>query len=127
MKESFYKETRGLGEIKETISRENLLAGLADAISASADSAETQEPAQASSSSVNPPSEQPSTREKSEKIAKEKEGHEGMERLADFIKTNHGSQDWGNGVYNLQDYLAAFIGAREKEVYQDLIERMKGK
>jgi hypothetical protein len=61
------------------------------------------------------------------KIAKEKEGHEGMERLADFIKTNHGSQDWENGVYNLQDYLAAFIGAREKEVYQDLIERMKGK
>jgi kynureninase len=50
-----------------------------------------------------------------------------MERLADFIKTNHGSQDWENGVYNLQDYLAAFIGAREKEVYQDLIERMKGK
>jgi len=89
VKESFYKETRGLGEIKEAISRENLLAGLADAISASADSAETQEPAQASSSSVNPPSEQPSTREKSEKIAKEKEGHEGMERLADFIKANH--------------------------------------
>jgi hypothetical protein len=48
-----------------------------------------------------------------------------MERLPDFIKTNHGSQDWENGVYNLQDYLAAFIGAREKEVYQDLKDERK--
>jgi hypothetical protein len=77
VKESFYKETWGLGEIKETISRENLLAGLADAISASADSAETQEPAQGSSSSVNPPSEQPSTREKSEKSRKRRKDMRG--------------------------------------------------
>ena len=52
---------------------------------------------------------------------------EGMERLANFIKNYHGSQDWENIVYNLQDYLAAFIGTRGKEVYQDLMERMKGK
>lgn len=51
----------------------------------------------------------------------------GMERLADFIKKNHGSQDWENTVYNLQDYLAAFMGTRGKEVYQDLMERMKEK
>ena len=49
----------------------------------------------------------------------------GMERLAQFIK-NYGSQDWENTVYNLQDYLAAFIGAKGKEVYQDLMGRMKG-
>jgi len=50
---------------------------------------------------------------------------EGMERLAQFIKNYHGSQDWENTVYNLQDYLAAFIGTRGKEVYRDLMERMK--
>ena len=49
---------------------------------------------------------------------------EGMERLASFIKDTHGSQDWENAVYNLQDYLAAFIGANGTEVYQDLMERM---
>ena len=50
---------------------------------------------------------------------------EGMERLANFIKNYHGSQDWQNTIYNLQDYLAAFIGTRGKGVYQDLMERMK--
>jgi hypothetical protein len=52
---------------------------------------------------------------------------EGMERVANFIKNYHGSQDWGNTVYTLQDYLAAFIGTRGKEVYQDLMERLKEK
>jgi len=51
---------------------------------------------------------------------------EGMERLAHFIKNYHGAQDWENTVHNLQDYLAAFIGARGKEVHQDLMGRMKG-
>ena len=51
----------------------------------------------------------------------------GMERLANFIKNNHGSQDWENVVYNLQDYLAAFIGASAPEVYQDLMKRMAEK
>jgi len=50
---------------------------------------------------------------------------EGMERLAQFIKNYHGLQDWENAVYNLQDYLAAFIGMRGKEVYRDLMERIK--
>ncbi len=50
----------------------------------------------------------------------------GMERLANFIMNYHGSQDWENTVYNLQDYLAAFIGAGGKEVYRDLMGRMKG-
>jgi hypothetical protein len=48
----------------------------------------------------------------------------GMERLASFIKDNHGSQDWENVVHDLQDYLAAFIGASGTEVHQDLMERM---
>ena len=48
----------------------------------------------------------------------------GMERLASFIKNNHGSQDWENVVYNLQDYLAAFIGAGATEVRQDLMKRV---
>jgi hypothetical protein len=52
---------------------------------------------------------------------------EGMQRLANFIKTYHGEQDWENTIYNLQDYLAAFIGTRGKEVYQDLMKRMKAK
>ena len=52
---------------------------------------------------------------------------EGMERLANFIKNYHGEQDWENTIYNFQDYLAAFIGTRGKKVYQDLMERMKGK
>jgi hypothetical protein len=50
---------------------------------------------------------------------------EGMERLAQFIKNYHGSQDWENTVHNLQDYLAAFIETTGKEVYEDLMERMK--
>jgi len=50
---------------------------------------------------------------------------EGMERLASFIKNNHGSQDWENVVHNLQDYLAVFIGASPTQVYQNLLERMK--
>ena len=52
---------------------------------------------------------------------------EGMARLANFIKNYHGQQDWENTIYNLQDYLAAFIGTRGKEVYQDLMERLKEK
>jgi hypothetical protein len=51
----------------------------------------------------------------------------GMERLAKFIKNYHGAQDWEKTVYNLQDYLAAFIGTRGKGVYQDLMGRMKGR
>ena len=51
----------------------------------------------------------------------------GMERLARFIKDNHGSQDWENVVYNVQDYLAAFIGAGATEVRQDLMTRMTEK
>ena len=51
---------------------------------------------------------------------------EGMERLASFIKDSHGSQDWKNTVYNLQDYLAAFIGSKGTEVYQDLMGRLEG-
>jgi hypothetical protein len=50
---------------------------------------------------------------------------EGMERLAQFIQNYHGVQDWQNTVYNLRDYLAVFIGAKGKEVYEDLMERMK--
>ena len=49
---------------------------------------------------------------------------EGMVRLANFIKEYHGRQDWESVVYNFQDYLAAFIGARGKEVYQDLLEKL---
>jgi hypothetical protein len=52
---------------------------------------------------------------------------EGMERLASFVKNYHGEQDWENTIYNIQDYLAAFIGTRGKEVYQDLMERLKEK
>jgi hypothetical protein len=48
----------------------------------------------------------------------------GMERLASFIKNNHGSQDWENIVYNLHEYLAAFIGAGPTDVRQDLMDRM---
>ena len=50
---------------------------------------------------------------------------EGMERLASFIQDTHGAQDWENTVYNLQDYLAAFIGAKGTEVYQDLMGRLE--
>ena len=50
---------------------------------------------------------------------------EGMDRLANFIENTHGAQDWENTVYNLQDYLAAFIGAKGKEMYQDLMERLE--
>ncbi|MFC1825522.1 hypothetical protein ACFL9T_22655 [Thermodesulfobacteriota bacterium] len=50
---------------------------------------------------------------------------EGMERLASFIQDTHGSQDWENAVYNLQDYLAAFIGGTGKEVYRDLMGRLE--
>jgi len=50
---------------------------------------------------------------------------EGMERLASFIQDTHGAQDWENTVYNLQDYLAAFVGAKGKEVYQDLMRRLE--
>jgi hypothetical protein len=52
---------------------------------------------------------------------------EGMQRLANFIKNYHGEQDWGNTVYNIQDYLAAFIGTRGKEIYRDLMEKLKEK
>ena len=52
---------------------------------------------------------------------------EGMERLAQFIKNYHGTQDWENAANNLQDYLAASIGMRGKEVYRSLMERMKEK
>jgi len=83
VKESFYEETKTLGEIKNTITRENLLADLADAISASTDAAETSEPAQVSPPSGNPPSEEALTREESEKVTKEKEGHsEGNEGIS---------------------------------------------
>jgi hypothetical protein len=49
---------------------------------------------------------------------------EGMKRLVSFIQDTHGAQDWENTVYNLQDYLAAFIGAKGTEVYQDLMGRL---
>jgi len=49
---------------------------------------------------------------------------EGMARLANFIKEYHGRQDWESVAYNFQDYLAAFIGTRGKEVYQDLLEKL---
>jgi len=50
---------------------------------------------------------------------------EGMERLASFIQDTHGAQDWENTVYNFQDYLAAFIGSKGTEVYQDLMGRLE--
>ena len=50
---------------------------------------------------------------------------EEMERLASFIKDTHGAQDWENTFYNLQDYLAAFIGSKGTAVYQDLMGRLE--
>ena len=50
----------------------------------------------------------------------------GMEGLANFIMNYHGKQDWERTVSDLQDYLAIFIGATGKEVYEDLMGRMKG-
>jgi hypothetical protein len=52
---------------------------------------------------------------------------EGIQRLANFIRNYHGSQDWEHTISDIQDYIAVFIGAKGKEVYQDLMERMKGK
>jgi hypothetical protein len=38
----------------------------------------------------------------------------------------NGKQDWERRVSDLQDYLAVFIGVTGKEVYEDLMGRMKG-
>jgi hypothetical protein len=51
---------------------------------------------------------------------------EGMQRLANFIKNYHGSQDWEHTISDIQDYIAVFIGAKGKEIYGDLMERTKG-
>ena len=51
----------------------------------------------------------------------------GLERVAYFIFNNHGEQDWENTIHKISDYLAAFIGARQKDVYEDLINRLRKK
>jgi hypothetical protein len=48
-----------------------------------------------------------------------------MERLAQFINNYHGPLDYENIAYNFRDYLGEFIGVSGKEVYADLMKRMK--
>jgi hypothetical protein len=48
----------------------------------------------------------------------------GLERVAEFVFQFHGEQDWEPTIRLISDYLAAFMGTRQKEVYQDLMDRM---
>jgi len=50
---------------------------------------------------------------------------EGLQRLAEFIANNVGGQDWESHAYMCSDYVAAFIGTRQKEVYGDLMEKLE--